>query len=223
MFILLFTIHYYLLFYYYLLFITSYYYYYYLLFIAIYIVIVIYVIVIVLHSMQKSSWRLWDIGSVVKEVGKVVGLDILKVISNLNDSMFLWKNIKQQIEKKKNLPTYAEVARDIWQNQDLSSRMFRENKQKAQILSLPVLILKLYFSWHNFLSCHFSAYFLRTEISSPSFLPMKSYLSTFHWNWQKNPVGKKMTFSDSSWKLQKVNIISETVEGNSAHSERCIS
>lgn len=123
MFILLFTIHYYLLFYYYLLFITSYYYYYYLLFIAIYIVIVIYVIVIVLHSMQKSSWRLWDIGSVVKEVGEVVGLDILKVISNLNDSMFLWKNIKQQIEKKekssyvcRSCPWYLTEPRPLIQN-----------------------------------------------------------------------------------------------------------
>lgn len=28
--------------------------------------------------MQKSSWRLWDVGSVVKEVRKMVELDDLK-------------------------------------------------------------------------------------------------------------------------------------------------
>lgn len=36
------------------------------------------VIVSVVQSVQKSSWRLWDIGSVVKEIRKMVGLDELK-------------------------------------------------------------------------------------------------------------------------------------------------
>lgn len=57
------------------------------------------VIVSVLQSMQKISWRLRDIGSVVKEVRKVVGLDDLK--GNFQPKLFYVFTKRKKLTNRK--------------------------------------------------------------------------------------------------------------------------